>query len=123
MPTIHILNGPEKGKSYDLINGTIDIGRSPENDINMNDRSVSRKHLRIHREGNAYFIKDLQSTNGTYINEKRIDIAILSEGTEVRVGKCFLKLVRHHPEQQVEKITFDEQTPDFTVTSQLGGKG
>ena len=92
MPTIHILNGPEKGQSYNLINETIDIGRSPENDINMADRSISRKHLRIHREGNAYFIRDLQSTNGTYIHDQQIppekEVKV-EEGIPIAVGNIF----------------------------------
>lgn len=95
MPTIHILNGPEKGQSYNLINETIDIGRSPENDINMADRSISRKHLRIHREGNAYFIRDLQSTNGTYVNDQQItpgkEVKV-EEGIPIAVGNIFFTI-------------------------------
>ena len=95
MPTIHILNGPEKGRSYDLINETIDIGRSPENDINLHDRSVSRKHLRIHREGNAYFIRDLKSTNGTYVNDLQIppgkEVKV-EEGVPIAAGNIFFTI-------------------------------
>jgi ABC-type multidrug transport system ATPase subunit/pSer/pThr/pTyr-binding forkhead associated (FHA) protein len=48
------------------------IGRSPECDIVLPDQAVSRKHARIYRSDSSYFLEDLGSTNGTFVNQKRI---------------------------------------------------
>jgi pSer/pThr/pTyr-binding forkhead associated (FHA) protein len=67
MIEIHIMNGTDKIQRHDFIGDTISIGRSPDNDIQIKDNEVSRKHLKIHRQGKKYFIKDLNSKNGTLV--------------------------------------------------------
>lgn len=51
---------------------TINIGRGPENDVILNNEMISRNHCRIYAEGNDYYIVDLRSKNGTYVNGRRI---------------------------------------------------
>jgi hypothetical protein len=63
------------------------IGRSPDNDIFLDDVTVSRKHAVLLRRGDEFFIEDLGSLNGTYVNRKRIESARLESGDEVQVGK------------------------------------
>jgi hypothetical protein len=63
------------------------IGRSPENEIFLDDVTVSRKHAVLIRRGDEFFIEDLGSLNGTYVNRKRIESARLESGDEVQVGK------------------------------------
>ena len=67
MTNLYIVNGSDEGRSFDLKGDTIYIGRSPDNDLQIKDRFVSRKHLRIFRKGSKYFIEDLRSKNGTFI--------------------------------------------------------
>jgi pSer/pThr/pTyr-binding forkhead associated (FHA) protein len=55
MTVIHILNGPDRGESYELKKDSINVGRSPDNDIQLNDILVSRRHLRIGRKKKKYF--------------------------------------------------------------------
>lgn len=89
MTKLHIISGPDKGQSFDLKNGIICIGRSPDNDIQIEDESVSRNHLKIRREGNKYFIEDLESANGTYIDGKQISPNTefeVKEGLPISVG-------------------------------------
>jgi pSer/pThr/pTyr-binding forkhead associated (FHA) protein len=63
------------------------VGRSPDCGIFLDDVTVSRRHaVLIAREG-AYFIEDLGSLNGTYVNRRRIDSAQLGDGDEVQIGK------------------------------------
>src|SRR5204863_6062799 len=63
------------------------IGRSPDCDIFLDDVTVSRKHAVLIRRGDEFFIEDLGSLNGTYVNRKRIESARIESGDEVQVGK------------------------------------
>jgi len=60
-----------QGKIMPII-GTITVGREKGNNIVLDDKLVSRKHALIQKIKDAYFIKDLNSTNGTYVNNERI---------------------------------------------------
>jgi len=65
---ICIFNGTLRGRSFDLKDASTLIGRGPDNDIRINDSSVSRRHAKIVRENDKYFIEDLNSRNGTSVN-------------------------------------------------------
>jgi predicted component of type VI protein secretion system len=62
-------------------------GRHPEADIFLDDVTVSRRHAEFLRHGKAFQVRDLGSLNGTYFDGVRIDTAILTDGSEVQVGK------------------------------------
>jgi len=68
MAKLYILNGPDKGRTFELADGPHYIGRSPENDIRIVDRTISRRHLKIIGRGGKYYIVDLQSMNRTFYN-------------------------------------------------------
>ena len=63
------------------------IGRSPDCEIFLDDVTVSRKHAVLTQRDGGFFIEDLGSLNGTYVNRKRIESARLESGDEVQVGK------------------------------------
>jgi pSer/pThr/pTyr-binding forkhead associated (FHA) protein len=70
------------------------VGRHPESDIFLNDVTVSRHHCRFVVTGDKLRVEDSGSTNGTYVNEQRVDSAELHAGDEVLVGR-FHFLVAH----------------------------
>ncbi|MBI3561439.1 MAG: FHA domain-containing protein [Gammaproteobacteria bacterium] len=72
----------------------INIGRHRSNDVSIDDPLISRVHAQIYRQGRIYYIRDMHSKNGIFINNKRIDIAPLKEHTEVKLGDCILTFVR-----------------------------
>jgi len=76
-----IVKGPAKGKEFDLKENTMFLGRSPRNDIQINDIQVSRKHLKIFKVGETPFIEDLMSTNGTRFNGE-----VITSGEAFEVG-------------------------------------
>jgi pSer/pThr/pTyr-binding forkhead associated (FHA) protein len=65
----------------------ITIGRDSKNDIQISNLGVSKKHAAIIRHNGGYFIEDLKSTNGTLLNNKRIDKADLAGNDVVTIGK------------------------------------
>jgi hypothetical protein len=70
------------------------IGRSPDNDIFLDDVTVSRKHAVVLQSGGELRIEDLGSLNGTFVNRRRIDAATrLESGDEVQIGKYRLTFI------------------------------
>jgi pSer/pThr/pTyr-binding forkhead associated (FHA) protein len=68
MARLHILNGPDRGQSFRLMDGATYLGRSTDNDIRIRDKTVSRRHLRIVKKGSNYSVMDLKSRSGTFYN-------------------------------------------------------
>lgn len=100
-----VLEGPEKGKEYKIEYNEIFIGRGVENDFVISDRSISRKHFRIRRRLDEYICVDLQSGNGTRINDEKVDEAVLKSGDVITAGKCSLKFVDDsQPEQAAAPV-------------------
>ena len=79
--------GPGAGARFLLDAERTTAGRSTEADIFLDDVTVSRKHAEFVREGLAFWVRDVGSLNGTYVNRERIDQAVLRSGDEVQIGK------------------------------------
>jgi pSer/pThr/pTyr-binding forkhead associated (FHA) protein len=73
------------------------IGRDSGNDIQIDNVAVSREHARIIKGPNFYFIEDLNSTNGTFVNGKKIYKKFLQEVDEISIGKHSLQVVLEDP--------------------------
>jgi pSer/pThr/pTyr-binding forkhead associated (FHA) protein len=72
---------------------TVTIGRVDKNDIKIENLAVSRQHAKIVRDGQRYIIEDLNSLNGTFVNEKKVMKGILRNNDEILVGKHTLIFV------------------------------
>lgn len=79
--------GPRAGLTFLLTEGNTTVGRHPESDIFLNDVTVSRHHCRFVVSGAELSVEDSGSTNGTYVNEQRVDSSSLVPGDEVLVGR------------------------------------
>jgi len=66
------------------------VGRSAEADVSINDERISRIHCAIHREGGHFVIRDLDSKNGTWVNDVQIHESPLKFGDNIRVGHTVL---------------------------------
>lgn len=84
---IVVEKGPRTGMTFLLREGNTTVGRHPESDIFLNDVTVSRHHCRFTTKGDTLTVEDSGSTNGTYVNEERVDSATLTAGDEVLVGR------------------------------------
>ncbi|MDH3247885.1 MAG: FHA domain-containing protein [Acidimicrobiia bacterium] len=90
--------GPRAGMTFILANGVTTVGRHPESDIFLDDVTVSRHHCRLSAVGEELTIEDSGSTNGTYVNDDRIDSAKLVPGDEVLIGRFHLIVARGEAE-------------------------
>jgi hypothetical protein len=82
-----VKRGPNAGSRFLLDQEVTTAGRHPDSDIFLDDVTVSRRHAEFRREGGGFTVHDVGSLNGTYVNRQRIDVASLSGGDEVQVGK------------------------------------
>ena len=93
---MHIIAGKDRGNSFEIKHGrTYTIGRSPENEIPIRDKNVSRYHLIIQKKEGKHFTKDLKSKNGTFINGRDIEPGIeveLDLGIPIVIGTTILGL-------------------------------
>lgn len=92
---------------YETENAQISIGRGAKNDIQIDNPAVSSSHAVIKKVMNTYFIEDLGSTNGTFVNEKKIAKYEILDGDEVIIGKHSLKF--HYVNSSVQnQADFDK---------------
>lgn len=77
-----------KIKEYYTIDDGIVLGRNRNSDITIKDPYVSKKHFQIIKDENEYFLEDLGSANGTYLNKEKIeDVVKLENGDIIKVGQ------------------------------------
>ncbi len=89
--TLRVLSGVASEPQY-RIAGAARVGRSPESDVHLPDPSVSRNHALFDVQNGALVIHDAGSTNGTYVNQERVDSAVLKPGDVVAFGKAALRV-------------------------------
>ncbi|MBW8012761.1 MAG: FHA domain-containing protein [Chloroflexi bacterium] len=79
--------GPEPGKVFELSKAELHVGRDVNNEIMINDAELSRRHARLVSQGGGYVLEDLGSTNGTFVNGKRLSGPhALQPGETIRFG-------------------------------------
>lgn len=88
-----VQKGPNAGARYLLNSNLITVGRNPENDIFLDDVTVSRKHAEFHRKGGKFSVKDSGSLNGTYVNSELAEETDLINGDSVQIGKYRLLFI------------------------------
>jgi pSer/pThr/pTyr-binding forkhead associated (FHA) protein len=91
-----------EGETIDLDVDVLTIGRSPHSDLFLDDVTVSRHHARVLRDEAGFWVEDLNSLNGTYVNRKRIEQQRLVDEDELQIGKF--------------KLVFVERLDDPTLT-------
>ena len=85
--TLQVLDGADRGKSYTDLNTPVTIGREEGNSIQLNDERVSRFHIKIQQDHDDLVMTDLESTNGTKVNNEEVHLRILRPGDMITVGR------------------------------------
>jgi signal transduction histidine kinase len=88
--TLLVLQGPDKGRRYELPDAPALLGRESRQ-LHLSDNTVSRRHAELHPAEGEWILKDLGSSNGTYVNGQRVvNTYALKLGDQIRVGNTLL---------------------------------
>jgi len=121
MPQLRVKNGPAQGKVYDLNKDMVQLGR--ESEIQVLDTSASRQHAEVFAVGDMYFIRDLGSRNGTFLNDERMDKddqALLRVGDLIRIGATQIVFEEPPPKREDEpQFTSGDEEVAATVELHL----
>lgn len=98
---LRVVAGPDTGLEASLGLPTVRIGTAPDNDIVLSDRAVSRRHAEIRMTPNGLLLRDLNSTNGTFINEVRVTEAYIPAAAECKLGYSRLLVHQYLEERKV----------------------
>jgi pSer/pThr/pTyr-binding forkhead associated (FHA) protein len=82
-----VKHGPNAGSTFMIEANVTSAGRNPESDVFLDDISVSRKHAEIRKQPDGFYIHDLGSMNGTYVNRERVESTKLAGQDEVQIGR------------------------------------
>ncbi|MBN1627913.1 MAG: response regulator [Deltaproteobacteria bacterium] len=120
MSKLFIINGPDKGKIFNFSGNIAYVGRLPDNDIQIRDKTISRKHLRIQRRGEKFTIRDLNSKNGTLVNGKLLKPGtdlLVDAGVPIAVGKVFISLGVMCSEELLSNYEMETFAEEFSNTA------
>lgn len=87
-----VVKGLEDGVTQTLGQDRITIGRRTDNEVILEGDNISRNHVAIERRDSKYFVSDIGSANGTYLNEQQIEMTELSDGDRLRIGNYTLSV-------------------------------
>lgn len=107
MAKLVVLSEGLTGKSYELKVEKTTVGRSDDNNFQIPEASVSSHHCEIHLKGKDVSVKDLGSTNGTFINGERVTEGTVKPGQILRLGSIDIRLETGEADPAAKK-TFDQ---------------
>jgi two-component system, cell cycle response regulator len=85
--------GPDMGKRFPLSRADVVIGRGSDCDIQIDRDSISRRHARVFRQDESWQIEDMQSTNGSYVNDSPVQRSALRDSDLVKIGAAIFKFL------------------------------
>ncbi|MCP1388106.1 FHA domain-containing protein [Corynebacterium sp. TA-R-1] len=90
-----VVEGPLQGSHMEIASvEDVTIGRGPDNDFQLGDDFASSRHARLFRRGSEWFIEDLDSRNGTFVQGMRIDQPErVQVGTDIKMGRTIVRLM------------------------------
>lgn len=122
MSSLFVIKGRDQGRKFELSQESLRIGRDSENLIVINDPEASREHAEVRALGdNEFEICDLDSSNGTFVNDQKVDLQVLKNGDRLKIGKTVLiyTVSNHAKKVQRADLVRIVQTPLPEATSKI----
>ena len=113
-------SGPLKEKTIPLDQESLSIGRDPGNQLHLDDPALSRRHCMVIRDGETFKVRDLDSLNGTYVNQARIKEQVLNHGDQISLGDSVFIFQFEKPEVMATVVM---SRPPAAVTAPGPGPG
>lgn len=104
---LSVIEGPDKGKKYSLVKPITKLGKKETNDLVIADSTVSRNHSMIEFTSDSFLLRDMDSTNGTYLNGNKVKEAYLVPGDRIKIGNSTIEFVAFE-----EKVRFEPSEND-----------
>lgn len=121
MPTLHVLQGPDKGRTYQTPDEPAVIGRSSDQ-INLSDHTASRRHAEIRPNNGSWLLLDLNSSNGTYLNGQRVvSPTLLRHGDQIKVGSTLMVFTGQEHVEAFSGPEMIRDLVDFDLSPSKGG--
>lgn len=116
--TLRVLDGADRGKIFENIQVPVSIGREEGNTIQLNDERISRFHLKIQKDHDDLVLTDLESTNGTRVNNEDVRLRILRHGDLISVGRSTLIFgTRVEINERLERLSSANRALDVNDSS------
>ena len=115
MPSLFVIQGRDQGSRFQLDHATITIGRESSNSVQLHDTEVSREHAELRCEDSTYYVRDLDSSNGTFVNGRRVEDQQLVSGDQVQLGSTrllFTGIIGGQIEDLSEKVSIVAERAD-----------
>lgn len=103
-----VTEGPSKGSKINLNKGLTKVGKRETNDLILLDKTVSRNHFEIEYTQDSFLLRDLESTNGTFLNGSRVKEAYLTPGDVIKMGNTAIEFVAFDEKVKIEPSTREE---------------
>ncbi len=100
MASLFVIQGPDQGKRFQLAAEILTLGRDKSNAVQLADHEVSRRHAEFHPVDGGFKLVDLGSSNGTFVNGRRVGEQVLSSGDRIQTGRTLLIYTAATPEEQ-----------------------
>jgi two-component system, NtrC family, sensor kinase len=90
--SLFVIQGRDQGVRFELdaADGPLVLGRDPTNIVQLHDSEVSRRHAEIRRVGDEFLLADLASSNGTFVNNERVEKKELASGDQIQIGRTVM---------------------------------
>jgi pSer/pThr/pTyr-binding forkhead associated (FHA) protein len=93
MAILEVISGAFEGRRFALSGATVSIGREPENDVCLPFASLSRRHAILALRDGVYELRDLNSTNGTFVRGEQVTRVLLAEDAPLRFGEISVQFL------------------------------
>ena len=103
-----VIKGAQRGTEFVVSGDVFRVGKAPENDLVLADETVSRVHFEIARDAKGYLVRDMKSTNGTFLDGAEVKEAYLRAGSVIGLGACELKFTPF--EERIEILPSEKES-------------